>query len=516
MNVTPPGAPPGPPPGNPPGPNAGGRRRRWGRPRQPAGAAPAPAARRFSGQQQGEQVVFLTHKHWWFLLKPGWLPLLLLLALAGTITLHLLTPAIYGPLWVLLEVLLGLLLLIFLLRWAYSDVANWWFTVYILTNKRLVLSQGFLQPTRKEAPLDKIQQVYQEARNLWEYLLNYGNVTILTAAGPIVFAGVANPRILVERLQDAQRDYQATRKTPEAAAVKDESMRRVIDQLAAPTLIPPPPSPDPPPRPGAFHGPVRTFGGPLRLSCKVRYFPDERTIQYIQRHPYIFVRNAAPGALLAVLLVVVTFLLHFLLWPVFVGGILAGLAWVGYSYINYVDDVYILTTHRIIDIDRAAIIFFEGRSIVEYGKVQDVIVEVSSVIARSLDFGLVRVQTAGAQQKVRMRDVPNPFAIQDAIFQRINAGKEREAVQAANKQKAELKRWFAELANTMHDLRTPDLLGKPFEEAAHLLGQHHITLRVMGEQRMTGLPPGHVVQQNPPPGTILSHDGQVYVILSRI
>jgi membrane protein YdbS with pleckstrin-like domain len=505
---------------NPPGPtgtpapNPPGNRVRWSRTRQPA--QPKPPPKRFSGQQPGEQVIFIKHKHWWYLLKPGWPALLLLLLLLGIIALNLITPPVYAPIWVLLEIIVGLVFLIFLLRWAYSNVADWWFKVYILTNKRVIVAHGLLEPQRKEAPLDKIQQVYQEGRSIWAYLLNYGDVTIITAAGPIVFAGIANPRIIVDQLQEAQHDYQASRRPAEAAVIKDETMRRVIENLAKPTVIPPPPSPDPPPKPGAFHGPARTFGGPLRLSSKVRYFPEERTVQYIQRHPYVFVRNASPGALLVMIMLVLAFVFHLILWPVFLGGIIIGLAWVGYIYINYIDDVFILTTHRIIDIDRSVIIFFEGRAIVEYGKIQDVIVEVPSVIARTFDFGLVRVETAGAQQKVYMHDVPHPFAVQDAIFQRINAGKEREAVNAANKQKEDMKRWFAELVNTMHDLRTPDLIGRSFEEAAHLLSQQNLVLRVMGEQRVPGLPPGHVAQQNPPPGAILSHDGQVYVILSRL
>lgn len=461
-------------------------------------------------------MVFLKHKHWWYLLKPGWPAILLLLLLLGIIALHLGTPKVYGAIWVLLEIIVGLGFLIFLLRWAYSNVADWWFKVYILTNKRIIVAHGLLEPERKEAPLDKIQQVYQATRSIWAYLLNYGDITIITAAGTIVFEGIASPRVIVDQIQEALREYQASRKAPEAVTIKDETMRRVIENLAKPTVIPRPPSPDPEPKPGVFHGPARTFGGPLRLRSKVRYYPEERTIQYIQRHPYIFVRNASPGAFLVIVMLVLAFLFHLVLWPVFLGGIILGLAWVGYTYINYIDDVFILTTHRIIDIDRAAIIFFEGRSIVEYGKIQDVIVEVPSVIARTFDFGLVRVETAGQQQKVYMNDVPHPFAIQDAIFQRINAGKEREAVNAANKQKEEMKRWFAELANAMHDLRAPDLLGKSFEEAAHLLSQQNLVLRVLGEQRVPGLPPGHIAQQNPPPGAILSHDGQVYVILSRL
>lgn len=492
-------------------------RRRLRRPfsRQPRPSQQS-AARRFSGQQADERVIFLKRKHWWFLVKPGWRAVVLLVLLIGVIIAHLLTPPVFSPLWVLLEVGIGIAFLVFLLRWAYTDVSDWWFHVYILTDKRMIMAHGLLQPQRKEAPLDKIQQVYADRRGLWEYLLNYGDVILPTSAGPLELRGIDDPRTVVDAILDAQNHYNAARKAPDDVPVKDNTLRQVIEDLAKPTIIAPPPSPDPPPRPGTLIMPTRTFGGPLRLSSKVRYHPDERTIQYIQRHPYVFFRKAVPGGALLALMLVLALVLHFFLWPLFLIGSLLALGWIGYAYVDYVDDVYILTTHRIIDIDRGAVIFFEGRAIVEYGKVQDVIVEVPSVTARTFDFGDVRVETAGQQQKVRMKDVPNPFGIQDAIFQRINAVKERETVNAANKQKAEMKKWFAALANAFHDLRAPDLIGKSFEEAADILSQQHLALRVMGEQRYAGLPPGHVIQQTPPPGTLLSHEGQVHIILSKL
>lgn len=502
-------------------------------PAAPPGGASAPAARgprwafnrgsqqprqappRFSGQQQGEKIVFLKHRHWWFLIKPGWPAIGLLALLIAVITAHILFPH-YSAFWIILEAVIGVAFLTFLLRWAYSEVSDWWYTTYILTDKRIIITHGWLQPQRKEAPLDKIQQVYMDVRNLWEYILDYGDVILPTSAGPIQLIGIANPRAIVEQVIEAIGQYNATRKAPADVTIKDETLRMVIDELAKPTVIAPPPSPDPAPKPGSIIGPGRKFGGPLRLTSKVKYGPEERTIQYIQRHPYVFFRRAAPGGVAILVMIVLVLVLHFFLWPIFVVGTIIALGWIGYSYINYIDDVYILTTHRVIDIVRSAFIFFEGRSIVEYGKIQDIIVEIPSPVARLFDFGDVRVETAGQQQKIRMRDVPDPFAIQSMISQRINAGKERETVNAANKQKADMKKWFADVLNAMYDQRAPDLIGKSFEEAAEILSNQHMKLRVLGEQRVAGTPPGHVVNQTPPPGTMLGHEAQVHVILSKL
>ena len=486
---------------------------RWAFPR--GSQQPKTPPPRFSGQQQDEKIVFLKHRHWWFLIKPGWPAIVLLAILIGIITAHILFPQ-YSAFWIILEAVSGVAALTFLLRWGYSEVSDWWYTTYILTDKRIIITHGWLQPQRKEAPLDKIQQVYMDVRGLWEYILDYGDIVLPTSAGPIQLFGIAHPRAIVDQVIETQGQYNTAHKTPDAAPVKDGTLRQVIDELAKPTVIPAPPSPDPSPKPGSIISPGRRFGGPLRLTSRLRYGPEERTIQYIQRHPYVFFRRAAPGAILILVMIVLALVLHFFLWPIFVVGSIIGLGWVGYSYINYIDDVYILTTHRVVDIQRAAFIFFEGRSIVEYGKIQDIIVEIPSPVARLFDFGDVRVETAGQQQKIRMRDVPDPFAIQSTISQRINAGKERDTVNAANKQKAEMKKWFADVLNAMYDLRAPDLIGKSFEEAAEILSNQHMKLRVLGEQRVPGIAPGHVVNQTPPPGTMLGHEAQVHIILSKL
>src|SRR5262249_43466306 len=157
---------------------------------------------------------------------------------------------IYAPLWVLVEAGAGVAFLIFLLRWAYTDVADWWFHVYILTDKRIIIARGLVQPQRKEAPLDKIQQVYMDVRGISDYLLDYGDISLPTSAGPFEIRGIADPRATVDIILDAQMQYNAGRKAPDDVPVKDGMLRQIIEDLAKPTVITPSPSPDPAPRPG--------------------------------------------------------------------------------------------------------------------------------------------------------------------------------------------------------------------------------------------------------------------------
>jgi len=89
---------------------------------------------------------------------------------------------------------------------------------------------------------------------------------------------------------------------------------------------------------------------------------------------------------------------------------------VGLIIIYYVDDVYILTNKRIIDIQRKYIIFDDDRIEVEYKNIRDILVKVSNVIEYALNIGDVHVQTPGNSPDLLFDGVAHPFALQDKIF----------------------------------------------------------------------------------------------------
>jgi membrane protein YdbS with pleckstrin-like domain len=486
--------------------------------------SPAPSRSRrrrpvaFRGQRQGEQVIVLLRKHWWFLIKPGWPALLVLAAFIPLFALQATTPAVFRPVFLAIDLLLAALLLFLMLRWAYSDLSNWWADTYTVTNRRIIDSEGIIEIRRKEIPLDRIQQVAILIPHLWARILGYGDVVIRTAgvANWVDLKGVARPRDVQDIIRQAEIDYRSSAPPPPPPPeLSDPVLARQLDVLAKPKDPPTFSSPDKPHRAGAPLGPTRRFGGPLRLESRIRYQAGEETVAYIQHHPYLLFRWEAPPVLVLLLLILLVIFLRLTIWPIDAALLFIALIWGTYAYFNFIDDVYILTTHRIIDVDRRAFIFFEEAIIAEYSKIQDIVVSVPTPMARSFDFGIVRAETAGALPDLEMYDVPHPFEIQNRIFQLINAQKEREQTSAANKQKAELKVWFSTMLGELIKRQAPNLFHRSLAEAMNLVHQHELSLRIDGERYQPGVAAGLVIAQDPAPGTLLMSNSEIHITLSR-
>lgn len=98
-------------------------------------------------------------------------------------------------------------------------------------------------------------------------------------------------------------------------------------------------------------------------------------------------------------------------------------------WIDYYFDVWIITTHRVVNIDQKGL-FVRTVSELEFNKIQDVTTEVKGVIGTFLNFGNVFIQTAGEKERFIFRQVSNPYAIKDLIM---NLEEKEEKIDASKK-----------------------------------------------------------------------------------
>jgi hypothetical protein len=89
-----------------------------------------------------------------------------------------------------------------------------------------------------------------------------------------------------------------------------------------------------------------------------------------------------------------------------------------FSFLDYYLDVWIITNERVIDIQLNG---FFHRTVAEQhlSKIQDVSSEIKGFFPTMFDYGDLLVQTAGAKERLRFREVPNPDHVRDVIAQLI-------------------------------------------------------------------------------------------------
>jgi hypothetical protein len=312
---------------------------------------------------------------------------------------------------------------------------------------------------------------------------------------------------MVDQIRVAERAYRASGRAP-APPIEPEhpAVKAALDDMTKPVDIPAPTPAD-----------ARTYGGFLHRPARLHVLDDEVIVNYIYRHWFVLVVREIPPALVIagaiVLGGVLATVLHTMMWLIGVAGLMIGIGYAGLVYLNYIDDIFILTTDRVIDIDRYLFIFFEGRKQADYTKVQDVRVNVSTLVARILNYGDIIVETAGRLPNIEMTSIPSPFAVQDLIFTRMNALKERDLARAANRQRLENRRL---IAGTMNQIlvAVPDVRRLTLLDAGEALRQVGLKLVVDSERPARGVPPGSVVTQMPGPKVTALRDSEVYVVLS--
>lgn len=336
-------------------------------------------------------------------------------------------------------------LALIVLVWSYWD---WWFDAYIVTNQRVIslLRRPYIQERLIEAPIARIQNISYDFPSLSSRLLGWSDVSISTAGGkPIVFPKIADGPYIHAVIAELVAELRASAAVQQLEARMTEIERLLRDEPAAPaggSSAPP-------------SGPVVT--NPL-LEAVVRFldyfyprqrFMEENNIVY-RKHWSILVRRTIWLLIPLILVGLLMFMgvlsgawaildpLEFILAGFFI-VIFGGLLW---QYEDWRNDLYILTESAVIDLDRKPLYLGETAKQAGYDAIQDVSYEIPNIIAETLGYGNVLIQTAGQQGQMTWDHVSNPRQVRLEINERITQFRDRREKRQLRDRDQDLVRWF--------------------------------------------------------------------------
>ena len=434
--------------------------------------------RRYSWQGDDETIIWEGRSHFFWLLGP--LALLAMLATLLLIAMSTSLSALSGPgltIWIFLFVILALAAIWF---WV-----NYFDDHYVVTNRRVTRYDRQLllfSETLMEAPIETIQDVTVRA-GFWARFFDWGDLTIRTAAkvGAIVFTNVSSPeahkreilegkaqavavargqqkevlrRLLISNLRLVLPIPERKRALGDDVRPSDEGLLKrfrlsLFSRDSAPRTLPT--------SQGAW--PVRFSRWITRpLPARLRKAlvgappppPQPLSGEIIWRkHPIVLIERAGLPFLTTCLLIGALFVLEplrgmiggppagalFLPWMLLFAISISILAW---QVADYFNDLYVLTDDKIIDIEMKPLGLDYRRREGNLERVQSVDFKRLGLLSVILDYGTVIIRTAAADEGYDFIKIGNPKRVQEIVFQKLDALRERQEAKKAEDRQREM------------------------------------------------------------------------------
>jgi CRP-like cAMP-binding protein/uncharacterized membrane protein YdbT with pleckstrin-like domain len=393
--------------------------------------------------------------------------LVVLLLIPGDLFVFNLSPDVRDLVLIISLAILGPLAL-----WTLWRLVNWRNDSLEVTNEVVVHIEKVPFPvpseSRYEVPLEQIQNVSTNISILGR-ILDYGNVSIDTAAikGQLEFTNVPKPAAVQDLIQRAA----AQARSGQEIQYKESIRQRLEDQLFPERLKPQVPdstffkaapsqakAPSPPQkrwRPRLIQLEIRENG---RVTWRKHWF------NLLQRVGLPFLSFVIMSALLSIYIIAylsktffsavispfLTSLVTTQVWiffPIIVLW-LVSLLWVVYQYIDWSNDIYIVTQNEVIDVERNLAIFplwfiwTESRVQAPLARVQNVNLSMPNVVAFLFNFGDVLVQTAGTEGTLNFKFVSKPRRVQAEILGRLSEFQDRQQQRDFENRWRGMAEWF--------------------------------------------------------------------------
>jgi hypothetical protein len=410
-----------------------------------------------------------------------------------------------GSIALVVSIALVLISIPFIFRFMTTWMAN----VYIVTDRRVVKKDGIMSQDLEQVGLINILEVKVEKPNFVAMLCGLGTIGVKPGGRELKLRGISHPRdladmILLLRYEATVRGYDL----PERPAVRNQILKQALDSADPPSPNPLFPPPRRPPMNGLLHRRL-----PIWLS------PPESFVEVVYRHWIVLLARELVALGLLILTVLVCLGLHALalgsgptIALVALGGVLLILAYTVLTYIDWADDVFILTTHRVMDIDRLFLILAEYSREIPLNQVQDVLVD-QGFFGQLLGYGTIKVEIAGDKDPMHMRHITDPRGLMHRIFAQVEAKRRRDNSFEREKRRAEVHQIMGHVLDSML-IQVPDLSGLTVLAAAARARSAGLRFSVSGERTVPGIPSGMVLEQAPQPGSMALAEGRLQVVLS--
>jgi hypothetical protein len=277
-----------------------------------------------------------------------------------------------------------------------------------------------------------IQDISVEIQGLVRNLLCFGNVVIQTAGtlGTIRFTGIRKPR-------KVQAQILALMARAKAMGMEE---REVIEMV------------------GLRSKEIPSTAKELRLESEKprrRQIPTAIKRMFLahtsfgenpiiwRKHWWVLFKTLVPPSLSFVSLFVIWLLASSVLkpslWLDVPFAILSAFVflWFVWNAIDWRNDIYVITEERVIDIEKIPLIY-EHRREASLEKIQDVRYLQDGFIAKALDFGNVRLETAGEIGEFTFDFIPHPREVQIEIFDRLEGFRKKKLQEERERREAEL------------------------------------------------------------------------------
>jgi hypothetical protein len=335
----------------------------------------------------------------------------------------------------LIALIAALVITAFWWVWSYIDWSN---DYYVVTNRRVVYQERVVlfYDSRQEAPLEAIQSSSTTSSQLGRWL-GYGNVAIRTFIGNILFGSVSFPEQVVALIQEHQLRAQFNQYRSELKNIRETLKQRMYKGPASPQQ-------PKTARPSEKPDPVRQF---LSTMFHLRYESGGTVI--FRTHWFILLKRIFFPTLLIVAVIAALIASAYDQFKVlsaqatcgitFLAGLFA-LSWWFYQYLDWHNDLYLITPDQVIDVNKKPLGQEERRAApiknilsIEYKRL--------GIIGLMLNFGTVYIRVG--DQQLTFDDVFNPSEVQRELFQRLAAKNFAEKQAAAEVERRRLADWIA-------------------------------------------------------------------------